>query len=112
MNINPEVSNYISQADETQIPLLERIRQIIHKSVPGTTEALKWKMPVFAKKKDYSYMRFSKKHITLGFYHPEKIVDPDNMMEGEGKTMRHIKITQLDKNLEKRIANWLKQITA
>ena len=112
MNLNSKITDYISKATSDQIPLLEAIRQLIHETVGGVSEDIKWNMPVFAHKKDFAYLRFSKKHITLGFYNIDKLIDPDNLIEGEGNTLKHIKIKTLNEDLKKAIAAWLLQITA
>ena len=75
------------------------------------TEEIKWNMPVFSKTKDFAYLRFAKKHITLGFYHIDKLKDSDNLLEGEGNTLKHIKIIQLNEILKQQIKRWLRQIT-
>ncbi|SHG90810.1 protein of unknown function (DU1801) [Flagellimonas flava] len=75
-------------------------------------EELKWKMPVFNNGKDFAYLRFSKNHITLGFYNIDKLRDPDNPLEGNGNTLRHIKLTSLDAELKGQIAQWLAELTA
>lgn len=111
MAFNKEITDYINKATAEQITLLEEIQQIIRDTVPGTTGAIKWGFPVFANEKDYAYLRFSKKHITLGFYNIDRIEDPGNKLEGTGKTMRHIKIRKqedIDKDL---ISKWLKSIS-
>ena len=92
MNLNQKITDYISTAPVEQIELLEQLRILIHQSVDGVSEEIKWNFPVFCKTKDFAYLRFSKKHITLGFYNIDKIKDPNNLLEGEGKTLKHIKI--------------------
>ncbi len=111
MNFNQEVTDYISKAKEEQIILLESIRQLIHEAVPGTTEAIKWRMPVFAKQKDYAYLRFLKKHLTFGFYNADRIEDSSGLLEGEGKTMRHIKVRKGEDIDPKLISKWLKVVS-
>lgn len=110
MKLDKNVSAYISNAAEVQTELLEHLRQLIHDAVPGTTEAIKWGFPVFTKTKNYAYFRYSKKHITLGFYNPEKIDDPDNLLEGEGNTLKHIKIRQQEDINKPLLTKWLKAI--
>ena len=112
MNFNKDITNYIDGANEAQIHLLEKIRLLIHQAVPETTEAIKWGFPVFARTKDYAYLRFSKKHITLGFYNIDKIDDPDNLLEGTGNTLRHIKIRKDEDIKVALISQWLKSIVA
>lgn len=111
MSYNQKVSDYINKASTEQITTLETLRKLIHESVVGVTEDIKWNMPVFNNGKDFAYLRFAKKHITLGFYNIDKIQDPDNLLEGEGNTLKHIKITILEDKQKKEIVKWLKQIT-
>ncbi len=111
MNFNQKVSDYISKASKEQMATLETLRQLIHENVEDVLEEIKWNMPVFGKTKDFAYLRFSKKHITLGFYYIDKLKDPDNLLEGEGNTLKHIKITKLDNIQKQQIKKWLKQIT-
>lgn len=92
MNYIKTITAYINKAPEEQIKTLELLRKLIHTTVPDVSEKIKWGIPVFAKTKDFAYLRFSKKHCTLGFYNIDKIEDPDNLLEGKGNTLKHIKI--------------------
>lgn len=40
----------------------------------------------------YAYIAPQKAHVNLGFYHGTKLADPDGLLEGTGKRLRHIKI--------------------
>jgi hypothetical protein len=111
MNYNQKVTDYISKASIEQITTLETLRKLIHECVEDVTEEIKWNMPVFGKTKDFAYLRFAKKHLTLGFYQIDKLKDPDNLLEGEGNSLKHIKITQLDDKQKQQIKEWLNQIT-
>lgn len=110
MNLNQAITDYINQTTNEQAKLMEQIRTLIHTAVPGTSEAIKWKMPVFTKTKDFAYLRHSKKHITLGFYNIDKIEDPDQLLQGEGNTLKHIKIVTAADIDEKLLAKWFKAI--
>jgi hypothetical protein len=111
MNLNQEVTNYISNTSEEQVEILEILRNLIHESVPNTSEAIKWGFPVFNNKKDFCYLRFSKKHITFGFYNFQKIEDPDDLLEGSGNTLKHIKIKKKEGINSELLAKWLKAIS-
>ena len=97
MNLNQKVTDYIDKASEEQIVVLEKV---------------KWNMPVFNNGKDFAYLRFAKNHITFGFYNIDKIQDPDNLLEGEGNTLKHIKIRSKNEIKPTVLADWLKQITS
>lgn len=107
MNLNQKITDYIHNAPREQIETLEYLRQIIHNSVDGVTEEIKWGFPVFCKNKDFAYLRFSKKHITLGFYNPDRIIDPDGLLEGTGNTLKHIKVKGMDDVNEELLKEWL-----
>jgi hypothetical protein len=110
--MNMKVTEYINKASDEQIETLEELRKLIHDTVDNVSEEIKWNMPVFNNGKDFAYLRFAKKHITLGFYNIDKIQDPDNLLEGEGNKLKHIKINSKDEVKPKIIAEWLKQITS
>ncbi len=111
MNYNKKVTEYIAKAKEEQIIILETLRKLIHETIIDVSEEVKWNMPVFNNGKDFAYLRFAKNHITLGFYNIDKIQDPDNLLEGEGNTLKHIKIKKMDEIRKNVISLWLKQIT-
>ena len=107
---NQQITNYIQQASPEQVEILEIVRDLIHKTIPEVQENIKWKMPVFAKTKDFAYFRFSKKHVTLGFYNVDKIEDPNNILEGEGNTLKHIKLRSSEDINEALLTSWFKVI--
>lgn len=112
MKYTKEVPEYINSASEKQIPILEELRKIVNDTVENATEAIKWKMPVFTWQKNFAYMQFTKDYVYFGLTNNiEKLKDPDQLLEGEGKTMKHVKIIELDDKLELQIKKWLKQIT-
>lgn len=111
MNLNLKVTEYINSATSEQIEVLEQLRELIHKSVEGLSEEIKWGIPVFIKTKIFSYLRVSKNHIALGFYNIDRIKDSEGILEGSGKTMRHLKIKNKEEIKEELIEEWLK-ITA
>jgi hypothetical protein len=111
MNYNKKVTEYIYKASEEQIIILETLRKIVHDTIDNVSEEIKWNIPVFNNGKDFAYLRFSKKHITLGFYKIDKLIDPDNLLEGEGNTLKHLKIRSVNDIKPKIISEWLQQIT-
>lgn len=43
----------------------------------------------------YCYISVHKKHVNLGFYYGADLPDPESLLRGQGKLMRHVKITSL-----------------
>ena len=92
-----EVDQYIAKAAAGQVSILEDLRNLIAEVVPEVKEQLKWGQPVYGTSKDFVYLKYTKKHVNLGFFNFEKVDDPNGLLEGTGKSMRHIKITDLAK---------------
>lgn len=114
MKLNQKVTDYIGNATTEHMEILEKLRLLIHKSGNNISEDIKWGMPIFKESKEFSYLKANKNHVTLGFYEGTKIPDPNNLLEGDGKNMRHLKfknIADIDKVGQKTIEDWLK-ITA
>ena len=44
----------------------------------------------------YAYIMPLKKHVNLGFYYGAMLPDPQKLLEGTGKKLRHVKIKSLD----------------
>lgn len=110
--MNKEVTEYIENAQPEHRKIMEVIRSIIHQKVENVTEQFKWSRPVFKTTKDFAYLQASKSYVTLGFTKDIiKLNDPNNLLEGNGKTMRHIKIrkaSDIDAHL---LSEWIAAIT-
>lgn len=106
--MNQEVTEYINSAPVDQKQIMEYIRLLVHRHVSGVTEQFKWGRPIFRLQKDFAYLQANKSHVNLGFYRGfEKLQDPDSLLEGTGKNMRHIKLRKLADIDTKRLAEWL-----
>jgi hypothetical protein len=44
----------------------------------------------------FCYLSVSKDHINVGFMYGAELSDPQKLLEGSGKLLRHVRITQLD----------------
>ncbi|WP_211279473.1 DUF1801 domain-containing protein [Cognaticolwellia mytili] len=93
--INIEVSTYIESAEEIHKEILIALRQLIFSIVKDVDEQFKWNRPVYAVEKDFCYLKTTKKHVTLGFFEFDKITTNKDIIEGTGKSMRHIKLSKL-----------------
>lgn len=43
----------------------------------------------------YAYIGVFKAHLNLGFYHGAALPDPEGLLEGTGKNLRHVKLRDL-----------------
>ncbi len=105
--MNPHVTAYIENAGAQQ-EMMQAIRQLIHESVPNATEEFKWSRPVFRSDKDFAYLKTAKGYVSLGFFNFQKLNDTQNLLQGTGKDMRHIKIKSIADINSQLLQEWFK----
>ncbi|MDW3194295.1 MAG: DUF1801 domain-containing protein [Cytophagales bacterium] len=94
--MNIEVTNYIESSADSLQEILVELRKLIFSIVPNAKEQYKWSRPVYATDKDFCYIKTTKKNVTLGFFDFKKISTNQHLIEGTGKSMRHIKLSGVD----------------
>lgn len=91
--MNNQVSEYIENAPLEQKEIMNILRHLIHQNIQDVVEDFKWNRPIFKTTKEFAYFLANKNYLTLGFTKNfEKLDDPNKILEGTGKTMRHIKL--------------------
>lgn len=108
--MNQEVSNYINTASDNHRAVLSELRQLILSIAPGANEQFKWSRPVYGLVKDFCYLKTTKKHVTLGFFDFEKISTNKNLIEGTGKSMRHVKLIRTKDVKDLKIKAMIKEV--
>ncbi|MCK9482014.1 MAG: DUF1801 domain-containing protein [Bacteroidia bacterium] len=110
--MNEQITAYINNAPKEQKEVMEAIRSLIHQSVKNVKEEFKWSRPIFKSSKDFAYLQSNKNHVNLGFYKDfEKLNDPKGLLEGTGKTMRHIKLKNASDIDHKLLSQWFTVLT-
>ncbi|MEZ4519468.1 MAG: DUF1801 domain-containing protein [Chloroflexota bacterium] len=81
------------------IALVMQLRELILTADPDTTEqprpgdrALSYGVGPKKMKEGYAYIIPQKEYVNLGFYKGAALPDPEGLLEGTGKMLRHIKI--------------------
>jgi hypothetical protein len=89
-----KIEEYINKQNSPQKEICIYLRNLIHKTIPGSSEEMKWGVPVFSGGK--FYIGSFKDSVNLGF----SIIGLDDseiaLFNGTGKTMRHIKIRSME----------------
>ncbi len=76
-NADPKVTDYIENTEDFAKPILNHLRELIHKNCPDVTESIKWGIPHFDYKKDFLCVLASfKNHCSLTFIKAELMSDP------------------------------------
>jgi hypothetical protein len=81
------------------VPIARRLRAIILELHPAAVEVVRLgdkaaSFGVGPKKMSqaYCYIMPQKDRMNLGFYHGVALPDPDSLLEGTGKRLRHVKV--------------------
>ncbi len=105
--MNQQVTRYIDAAAQPQREAMIRLRQLIHSCLPGVEEEFKWGRPVFRTTRDIVYFKTTKANLSMGFFDASGFEDPNGLLEGTGKAMRHLKIPNAEAVDEVLLTTWL-----
>ena len=73
--------------------VVRALRSFVKKTEPGTKETVNsWGVPTFEKKAPFCFYMVGKNHVTFGFHFGTSLSDPEGLLEGTGKNMRHVKL--------------------
>jgi uncharacterized protein YdeI (YjbR/CyaY-like superfamily) len=112
---NPRIDAYIAKSKPFAQPILNHIRELVHKACPGVLETIKWSRPFFEYKGVImGNMSAFKEHCSFGFWGEEisavlrdaKVLQPDAM----GSLGRITRIEDLPSN--KQLLSLLRQAVA
>lgn len=90
--IDPRVDAYIAKAPAYARPILEHLRQLIHKGCPAVEETMKWSMPFFDYKgSPLCVIAAFKQYCKLGFWKASLLKDPQGLLKNYEKAgMGHL----------------------
>ena len=108
--MNQEVTTYIEKSAENHQEIMTKLRELILSVGPNVKEQFKWSRPVYAMEKDFCYLKATKKHVTIGFFEFDKIETNKQLIEGTGKSMRHVRINSPQEIDDFQIKNMLEEV--
>jgi len=102
------MDDYISKLPPAQQEIVVALRKLVRKAAPKLQEAVKWGYPCYIGiGKVCSIMAFTA-HVNLAFFRGAELTDPDGLLEGTGKGMRHFKVRSPQDIRTKAVAALLK----
>jgi hypothetical protein len=96
MNRNPDVDQWLDDADHAVGAMMRRAREIILEADGRVTESIKWKTPTFAYKGNIASFNPSKNHLSIMFHRGAEIPGDHPRLEGDGKLVRTMRFADLD----------------
>ncbi len=88
------------------------IRELVLSANKEITDSIKWRQLAFSYKKTsfaFVYTYATVNYINLGFFKAVELSDPQNLFEGTGKGMRHIKIRTIKEIPIAQVKKWVKE---
>lgn len=107
------IDNYISNAADFAKPILNHLRELVHKTCPEVEEKMKWSFPHFDYKNEMMCsMAAFKQHCVFGFWKASLMKDPILVENARTETaMGHLGRITSKKDLpsDKIIVAWIKE---
>ena len=102
-----KVDEYIEKQKSPQKEICQNLRNIILETYPDILEEMKYGVPYYGNK---YYIVALKTYVNLGFTIKGLTKEEIGLLEGTGKTTRHIKIKSLEEIDKEYIKNLLKMV--
>ncbi len=103
-----EVKEYIENQKSPQKEILQKLREIFLKTIPNCQEKKVWGVIAFSGNR--FYIAAMKRRVHVGFSISGLNEEEIDLFEGNGKTMRHIKINSLKDIDEKKLVKLIKMV--
>ncbi len=105
------VDAYIAKAAEFAKPILNHLRELVHKACPEVEETIKWAFASFDYKGPFCSMAAFKAHCAFGFWKAALMEDADKLKGNQQNAMGHAgKIKNLsDLPSDKILISWIKE---
>lgn len=114
--LNQEVfDDWLADQPAESHQLLTDIRSAIIASGHNFTEGIKWGTPGYwlpeISRRNIVYIAPHSNYVRLGFFNGATMPDPQNLLEGTGKKLRHIKVHNLSNITPQTLTNYVQAST-
>ena len=86
-------SAYLKDENPELRKVARALRNFVKEIVPGVQETENaWGIPTFEAPNPFCFYMTGKNHVTFGFHFGTSLQDPELLLEGTGKNIRHVKL--------------------
>jgi uncharacterized protein YdeI (YjbR/CyaY-like superfamily) len=114
-NFNPKVDVYLAKAKPFAQPILNHLRELVHKGCPEIEETVKWSRPFFEYRGAIlGNMSAFKEHCSFGFWGQEMsaVLQDAKVLRGDGMGSLGRITTVKDLPADKLMLGWIRQAKA
>ncbi len=91
------IEDWIARAPGDHAAVLHRLRELIQNLPAELEERVKWSQPCYGMGKANAFnLDWHPGHVTLQLWAGAHLPDPEGIVEGTGKDLRHVKIQSVD----------------
>jgi hypothetical protein len=95
-------SAYVRDENPELRKVVRGLQSFVKGTVPGVRETVNaWGIPTFEAEGPFCFYMVGKNHVTFGFHFGTSLEDPEGLLEGTGKNIRHVKL-RTAKDLERK----------
>ena len=113
-DLGAPIDNFFVRQPPHLRPILDELRRMVEAAAPAASSTIKWGMPFFTIGENMvCALAGFKAHVNLILPGPPgTYADPNNWLEGDGKTGKHLKLRSLDELPRATVQEWLRTATA
>jgi len=90
-------SPYVKDENPALRKVVQELRSFVKEIVPSAKETVNaWGVPTFEVAGPFCLYMVGKRHVTFGFHYGTSLEDPEGLLEGTGKNIRHVKIGSVE----------------
>src|SRR5208282_2124728 len=90
-------SPYMKDDNPALRKVVRGLKTLVKATVPATRITVNsWGIPTFEAKDPYCFYMVGKNHVTFGFHCGTSLDDPQGLLEGTGKNLRHVKLRSVE----------------
>jgi hypothetical protein len=90
-------STYVKNENPELRKVVRALRRFVKNTIPGTKETVNaWGIPTFEARDPFCFYMVGKNHVTFGFHFGTSLEDPEGLLEGTGKNIRHVKLRAVE----------------
>jgi hypothetical protein len=108
-NKRVDLDKHLSPFTDDIRTLARDLRNMILKLDSDLDEVIKWNNLIYEKNGLICAIVVHRDYINLEFAHGIELLDPDGMLEGTGKKMRHVKIRNSEEIKSEKLTNLIQE---
>ena len=102
--------DYLTDQNSKNQAIIRGLRRFVNRVAPGLTEAVKWGNGCWVSSNGpVAYVYSAAGYVQFGFFSGSSLNDPQGLLQGQGKYVRHIKVCDRSEIDEQAFAALLRQ---